>query len=125
MTTTLISTNPQYTYGTLTNAATARLIALNAQIVRLHDAIETASAGYEGTPGTQFEIPNPVPLGPTGLASTMQPGQNLFGVQASSTPGEQGLAYAYAMGRLHEEWAKFWDAAHSYVEQLDNGASVI
>src|SRR5262252_5581354 len=114
MTTTIINNAAQYTFGALTNQATSRLISANTQLLRLRDAIATASAGYDGEPGTQFEItttgnPNIIP--------------NLFGVLAGETPGEQGQAYAYAVGRLVEEWTTFWSRASDFIEQLDNGVA--
>lgn len=107
MTTTIISNG--VSYGQMSNQAISKLISLQTQLERINDAIATASAGYEGTPGTEFE------------AGTMGATTNLFGVQPSATPGEQGAAYKYAMGRLCEEWATFWTAAEQYIEQLDNG----
>ena len=113
MTTTIISTNPQYAFGNMTNRMVSSLINGNALIERLNDAVKTASAGYTGTPGTEFEVP----------ANAMAVGSNLFGVLESATPGEQGAAYAYAVGRLQELWAAFWTDAQTYVEQLDNGTT--
>lgn len=110
MTTTIISNAPQYTFGNMTNRMVSSLINGNTLIERLLGAIATASAGYDGTPGTQFETDN-----------TLGSDPNLFGVLASDTPGEQGEAYAYAVGRLHELWTAFWAEASVYVEQLDNG----
>ena len=109
MTTTIISNNMPFSYGQMTNQAVSKLISLQTTLERLQDAIKTASAGYAGVPGTEFEM---------GSMGTVQ---NLFGIQPSDTPGEQGSAYSYAMGRLHEEWAKFWTAAEPFIEQLDNG----
>lgn len=115
MTTTVISNNMPYSFGQQTNQAVTRLIALNTQIARLGEAIKTASAGYSGVPGTQFEGSASGPITPI----------NLFGVQADpEKPGEQGQAYAYAMGRLSEEWTKFWTLAVPFVEQLDNGGTM-
>lgn len=106
MSTTIISNGAAF--GTMTNQSIARLTALSATLQRLQDAIATASSGYAGVPGTEFES-----------AAGVMP--NLFGVQPSETPGEQGQAYAYAMGRLHEEWDLFWNAAQPFIAQLDNG----
>lgn len=115
MTTTIISNTPQYSYGMMTNQTIARLLACQANLERLKDAITTASAGYTGTPGTEFEL---VPI------MAAEPGMpNLFGIQPSATAGEQGAAYKYAMSRLSEEWAKFWAVAEPFVNQLDNGGS--
>lgn len=111
MTTTVISN--QQPYGQLTNQTISRLIQLQVNVERLGDAVKTASAGYTGTPGTEFEA---VPTG-----TFPPPNPNLFSVQPSTTPGEQGAAYKYAIGRLQEEWAKFWEVAQPFIEQLDNG----
>lgn len=111
MTTTIIANNMPYSYGQMTNQTISKLISLQTVIERLNDAIATASSSYGGVAGTEFEAS--VALG------TQSP--NLFGVQPSETPGEQGSAYSYAMGRLHEEWATFWTAAAPFIEQLDNG----
>lgn len=112
MTTLVISTQPQYTFGAMTNRMTNALVNGNTMIERLKDAIATASAGFEGTPGTQFEVDN---------VNGSEP--NLFGILASATPGEQGQSYSYAMGRLHELWTEFWTEAQPFVEQLDNGTT--
>lgn len=112
MTATLISTYGNYTFGQMTNQVTSKMMGLQSQMTRLQDAIATASSGYEGTPGTEFEIPSP------GVNNAPQ---NLFGVVPSETPGEQGQAYSYAMGQLATAWATFWAAASPYLEQLDNG----
>jgi hypothetical protein len=99
-------------FGAMSNQAIGRLISLRATLERLQGAIATASAGYAGAPGTEFEA-----------SSAMGAPINLFGVQPSETPGEQGSAYSYAMGRLNEEWATFWAAAEPFIEQLDNGSA--
>jgi hypothetical protein len=113
MTAILIATGPQYTFGALTNRMTSGMVSANAQLERLHAAIATASAGYTGTPGTEFEVAN-------AMGGPMQ--TNLFGVVADSdAPGQRGSDYSYAMGRLHELWTTFWAEAEAYVQQLDNG----
>jgi len=112
MATIIISSQDPYTQGRATNQLTSRLLASAAQLERLHAAVVTASSGYDGAPGTEFEID------PNLMSSAVQ---NLFGVQPSDTPGEQGAAYSYAVNRLHELWATFWADARPYVEQLDNG----
>lgn len=104
---------PSATFGTMTNQTVSRLIALQSTLERLQSAIATASSGYDGTPGTEFES------GSGAIGSI--PNQNLFQVTPSETPGEQGSAYSYAMGRLHDEWVTFWTAAEPFIEQLDNG----
>jgi hypothetical protein len=107
MTVTLISNMQPYTFGQMTNRMIGNLISGNTQMARLKDAIATASSGFEGTDGTQFE---------TG------PVQNLFGVIADmNNPGAQGLNYQYAIEQLAVAWETFWTAAQPYIEQLDNG----
>jgi hypothetical protein len=93
-------------FGAMTNRTVASLISNNANMRRLQEAIATASSGYTGVPGTEFEG-----------AST------LFGVAADpATPGAKGTDYSYAVNQLAAVWATFWDAAVPYIEQLDNGA---
>lgn len=109
MTALIISNN--VSYGQMTNQIIGRAHALNATIPRLQEGIATASSGFEGIPGTQFEVGG----GGNGTGS-------LFGVQADpANPGQQGTAYSYAVGQLLAEWAKFWTAAEAYVSALDNG----
>jgi hypothetical protein len=118
MASTIIANTSPYTFGQMTNQTVSRVISLNTQLTRLQEAIATASSGYEGTPGTEFEVRgNSNMVMPSSLAA----GQNLFGVLASDTPGEQGQAYSYAVGQLHAAWQTFWTAAAPYIEQLDNG----
>jgi hypothetical protein len=105
-------------FGSMTNQATSRLINLNATIERLKDAIATASAGYTGTPGTQFEA---APMG----VGAPPPAPNNFGVQPDPEAlGENGTDYAYAVGVLTEQWALFWAAAEASINQLDNGGTL-
>lgn len=102
-------------FGQMTNTTINRLIGLNTAILRLQEAIATASAGFEGTPGTEFESAsaNLNPLTPT----------NLFGVQPDpENPGAQGQAFAYAVGQLANVWGDAWAKLQPYVAQLDNGA---
>lgn len=106
--------NNNTSFGGMTNQTTARLVNLNSQIPRLQEAIATASSGYTGTPGTQFETPIP------GANEPAMP--NNFGVSPDpAAAGAQGEAYAYAVGVLAEHWATFWEAAGPSIEQLDNG----
>ena len=110
----IISTSDAYPHGRATNQLVGELMRTAASLERINSAVVTATSGYSGVPGTQFEVGVPSPEdGPVM--------RNLFGVQASATPGEQGSAYSYAIGRLHELWAPFWEQARPYVEQLDNG----
>jgi hypothetical protein len=106
----------QTNFGSMTNSAVGRLISLNATMERLKDAVATASSGYTGVPGTEFEAVSGAP-GPV-------PGGNNFGVQPDPTePGKTGTDYAYAVNQLTAQWATFWAAAQPYVEQLDNGTA--
>jgi len=114
----IISTNPAYTHGLTTVQIISRLVDVNTRLERTSAAVATASSGFSGTPGTQFEIGNPPAEGETPPVVIA----NLFGVQASATPGEQGSAYAFALNRLHELWGPFWTEARPFIEQLDNGA---
>jgi hypothetical protein len=116
MTATIIANAPPYSYGQMTNQAISKLIALQTLIERVNDAIATASSGYTGTPGTEFEAKVDVVMTPLSPAPP-----NLFGITPAGAPGEQGSAYKYAMTRLHEEWAAFWLVAEPFIEQLDNG----
>lgn len=112
MTTLVISQGASF--GQMTSSIVQRLTSLNSSMPRLQEAIATASSGYVGLPGTEFEIGND--------ANNQAPGPNLFGVQADpDNPGTKGQAYSYAVGQLQVEWAKFWTAAASYIEALDNG----
>lgn len=96
-------------FGVMTTNAVSRLIALNSTLPRIQSAVAVAEAGYEGTPGTEFEAGQEPP--------------NNFGVQADPTaPGKQGQAYAYAVGQLNQAWETFWTAAAPYIDQLDSGA---
>lgn len=104
MATTIISN--QTPFGSMTNRVTGQALSLNNNINRLGEAIATASAGYDGTPGTQFEGAG-----------------NLFGVQANpNSPGANGIAYQYAVDELRNAWETFWTTALPYLKQLDNGS---
>lgn len=117
-------------FGAMTNQVVARLVALHTSIGRISEAIATASSGYDGIPGTEFEIggmsnsapaPMPVPRGPI-VPSAPSTAPSLWGVYADQeTPGKQGQAYSYAMGQLQIEWRKFWSEAERYIQALDNG----
>jgi hypothetical protein len=104
----------QTSFGQMTNNAVSRLLSLNTTMERLKDAVATASSGYTGTPGTEFEAASNAP-GPV-------PGGNNFGVQPDpAEAGKNGTDYSYAINQLTAQWATFWQAAQPYVEQLDNG----
>lgn len=113
MTATIISNQFPYSWGQATNQAIGKLISLQQQMGRLNEAVVTASANWEGTPGTQFEIGN---------ATETSSNQNLFGVQCDPTnPGSKGQDYRYAVNQLWDAWQAFWTTALPYIEQLDNG----
>jgi hypothetical protein len=115
MTATIIATG-NYPFGNMTTQTVSRLIATHTQIGRLRDAIATASAGYTGIAGTQFEA----------LPATGNPNAatNLFGVVPDpAEPGRNGTDYAYAMNSLEAAWQTFWTAAEPFIEQLDNGGT--
>lgn len=103
-------------YGAMTNQIVGRAVSLNTSILRLKEAIATASSGYEGTPGTEYEA---------AAAGNMRPSPtNNFGVQPDpDNPGAQGQAYAYAVGQLAVVWNQFWADAEPYLAQLDNGTT--
>ena len=105
MTATIISNTPPF--GAMTNKTVAGPHTANEAVTRLKEAVATAASGYEGTPGTEYEGP-----------------ATNFGVVPSDTPGEQGSAYAYAVGQLATAWATFWTAALPSIEQIDNGVTL-
>ena len=102
------------TFGQMTNSVVSRISGVHTSILRLNEAVATASDGYTGTPGTEFETVPP---------STMTPlTQNLFGVQADpNTPGVNGQAYADAVTALTAQWQTFWTAAQPFLKVIDNG----
>lgn len=108
MTATVISN--QTPFGQMTNMTVNRLIQMQGAIMRLKEAVATASAGYTGEPGTEFE------------SSTMGMSPNNFGVQPDpETPGTKGSDYRYAIESLAAAWEAFWPTALPFIEQLDNG----
>ena len=122
MTATIISPTGSYTFGQMTTSMVSRLISCNSQMERLADAIATASSGYTGTPGTQFEAPS----GAVGTPLGATPGTNLFGVVPDpAEPGRNGTDYAYAVNSLEAAWQTFWTAAEAYINQLDNGGGTM
>jgi hypothetical protein len=103
----VISNTPPF--GAMTNQSVAELHTVNEMLLRLQAAVATASSGFEGTPGTEFEGDG-----------------NNFGVVADpANPGAQGSAYSYALGNLTNAWVTFWTAAASSLEALDNGVTTI
>lgn len=122
MTATLISNMNPYTWGQQTNQAVGRIVSLNTTLARLQEAVATASSGWDGIAGTQFEIGNTQTGTGVAPAASMPLNQNLFGVQADpANPGVKGMDYSYAIGQLWIAWQAFWTAAQPYIEQLDNG----
>ena len=102
MTATIISNTPPF--GSMTNQTIAGLHNVHETIARLRDAVATASSGYDGVPGTEFE----------GDSTN-------FGVVPGTEPGAKGSDYAYAVNTLATAWDTFWTAASASIEQLDNG----
>lgn len=105
------------TFGSMTNQTVSNLLKLNTTMARLKDALATASAGYVGTPGTQYE------------AATMSMNtpftQNNFGVVPdAATPGKSGSDYEYALNTLAGHWDTFWASAEAAISQLDNGSNI-
>lgn len=103
MTATIISNTAPF--GAMTNQMVADLYRLNEQITRLQAAVSGAASGYTGTAGTEYET-----------------GTN-FGVAASSTPGQKGADYSFALGTVGNAWTTFWTAAVGAIEALDNGVT--
>lgn len=102
MTATIISNAAPF--GAATNQLVAGLYSADEAMERLRAAVATASSGYSGVPGTEFED-----------------GTN-FGVSAdATTPGAKGKDYSFAVDTLATAWATFWGAAKGAIEQLDNG----
>jgi hypothetical protein len=116
MTATIISNTGQYPFGMQCNQMVGRMISLNTTVQRLNEAVATASSGFSGVAGTEFEII-------VGMASPDAPAvPNNFGVQQDpAAPGQKGQDFSYAVGQLAAAWATFWTAAAPYLEQLDNG----
>jgi hypothetical protein len=107
MTATIISNTPPF--GAMTNKTVAGLHSVNEAIVRLQDAVATAAAGFDGTPGTEYEGP-----------------ETNFGVVSDpASPGTKGSDYAYAVDSLANAWRSFWTTALPFVEQIDNGVTTI
>jgi len=109
---------PQSTsFGSMTNQAVSRLLALNTMMERLKDALATASAGYVGVAGTQYEANN--------MMDNMQVPNN-FGIAPDpANPGQSGTDYEYAVNTLAGHWATFWAVAQPSIEQLDNGTAAM
>jgi len=103
-------------FGGMTNQTISRLLQVNTAMERLKDALATASSGYTGVAGTQYEAVS-MGMGP------FTP--NNFGVVPDpATPGAQGTNYEYALNTLAGHWLTFWQAAQPSIEQLDNGSGV-
>jgi hypothetical protein len=98
----IVSNTPPF--GQMSNQTIADLHTIDQAMARLAAAVATAQSGWTGTPGAEFEGSN-----------------NNFGVVASETPGEQGSAFAYALGNLTTEWATFWTTAKPSIDAIDNG----
>lgn len=90
-------------FGGMSNAMIENIWAVDQAIARLQAAVAVAASGFGGTAGTEYET-----------------GSN-FGVVPSATPGDQGLAYAFAVNTLAGNWSTFKSAALASINQLDNG----
>ena len=105
------------TFGQMTNSVVSRLAGLNTTVLRLNEAVATASEGFTGTPGTEFESA-------TGMGGPYQ--SNNFGVVPDATsPGANGTAYSDAVTQLAVQWAAFWALAAPYIKTLDNGQAAM
>ncbi len=108
----------QTTFGQMTNSVVSRIAGLNTSVLRLNEAVATASESYTGTPGTEFEATTPAMGG-------MSVGNN-FGVMADpDNAGVNGAAYADAVTGLTVAWQAFWTAATPYIKTLDNGMAAM
>jgi hypothetical protein len=90
-------------FGLLTNEAIAELHTVAEAMTRLQAAVATASGGFAGTEGTEFET------------------DTNFGVKPGANPGDQGKNYRYAVDNLTQAWATFWDSAKPSIDAIDNG----
>ncbi len=112
----------QTTFGQMTNSVVSRLAGLNTTVLRLNEAVSTASEGYAGTPGTEFEAPS------MGAGGIMTSGTNNFGVQPDPDPanaGVNGVTYSDAVTQLTVQWQAFWALAAPYIRTLDNGQAAM
>jgi len=105
------------TFGSMTNQTVSNLLKMSTTMARLKDALATASAGYEGVAGTQYE------------AATMSMNtpftQNNFGIVPKvDAAGANGTDYEYAVNTLATHWDTFWAAAEAAISQLDNGSNL-
>jgi hypothetical protein len=115
----IFSMQPQYTFGTMSTRLVTNLIAANASVARITAGMATASSGFTGTDGTQYEVSSSMPPNP------MAP-PNLFGVVTeANSPGANGMAYENAMNTIETAWQTFWTAASAALQTLDNGSTVI
>ncbi len=100
---TAIVVNGATPFGALSNAAINQLRGVIDDIHRVRLAAAAAVAG----------------VSPAGTA--VETGSN-FGVVPSSTPGEQGDAYVYALNVLDDALQSFGVAYQGQITALDNGA---
>lgn len=90
-------------FGGMSNQMVENIFSVDEAVTRLAAAVAVAASGFGGVAGTEYET-----------------GTN-FGVVPSVTPGEQGLAFAFAVNTLAGDWATFKASALAAIEQLDNG----
>lgn len=98
-----IIVNGSTPFGALSNTAIDNLLNAAAAIHRVNLA---AGAAQSGAPA------------PTGAA--LETGSN-FGVVPSSTPGDRGAAYAFALGNLDTALQQFITSNSASITALDNG----
>ena len=98
-----IIVNGSTPFGALSNAAIAKLIEAAAE---LHRCKLASAAAQNGAPD---------PIG-----AALETNSN-FGVVPSTTPGEQGAAYAYALDVLDQALQAFVVANQGQITALDNG----
>jgi hypothetical protein len=117
----IFTTQPQYTFGVMTTRLVTSLIQANASVARVQAGMTTASNGFTGTAGTQYEISG----SSTGMGNPMAP-INLFGVIADANNlGANGTAYETAMNTIETAWQTFWTAASGALQTLDNGSTTV
>jgi hypothetical protein len=115
----IFTTQPQYTFGVMSTRLVTALIQANASIARITAGMATASSGFTGTAGTQYEIGSNTPLNPQGPT-------NLFGVIADANNlGANGVAYENAMNTIEAAWQTFWTDASAALQTLDNGSTTV
>jgi len=91
-------------FGGMVNTAVDQLLTVIDDIHRANQAQAQAQSGAT-----------------TPTAAALEGRGNNFGVVASATPGEQGAAWAYALGNLDTALQSFLSANQGSITALDNG----